>query len=325
MAHNLSIRQDGTVEFAFTGDRNRVWHGLGQQVEDYEVDDLTCWMDKAGMDWTAETSPVEFATPVGMATSSDHKVIYRSDSQDVLGVVGSKYNVVQPQEILGFFSDLIHLHDMKLSTAGCLFGGKRFFALAEMGKDFKLNGYDEIEGHLLLVTSLDGSLATTAKFVSTRVVCNNTLTIAMGESKGSLVKTSHRSEFDAKQVKIDLGLLDAGWETFKQNVTELSQKQMSAGQVREFFQSVIFNPTAEKQSSQALSRVEELVDCYATGDGAQWAYGSAWGALNAITNKFTHGFESGRQRQVGNQILSSMMGEAETIKRKAFADLLLAA
>ena len=299
MAHQLYTNKDGKVSFAFTGPREAVWHGLGQNLT--EGAELETWKVEAGMDWTAESAPVLFNVPAGVNAVSEkafpnQRVIYRSDTLDPLSIVSDEYNIVQPSEVIEFFRDLTERHGMKLSSAGCLFKGTRFWALAETGKEFQPIKGDSIIGHLLFVTSIDGSLSNTAKFVSTRVVCQNTLTIALGEKSTPIVRKTHRTVWDPTQVKIDLGVLNSNWEAFKGKLNALANHQMTDDEVKRFFKKTFYDPKKDEdsQTSGDMKRVMNLMSLYKTGAGAEYDYGTALGALNAVTNLFTHG--TGRVR-----------------------------
>ena len=181
------------------------WHGLGNQLAPNQP--LEVWAQQAGMNWKIEESEVRFVAggiSGGAALGSIHafpeqKVLYRSDTRAPLSVVSSRYQVVQPSEILEFYRDLTEVGGFELETAGVLKDGKKLWALARTGQSATLKGRDTVNGYLLLATACDGTLATTAQFTSVRVVCNNTLAVALGDSTGA-VKVPHRSQFDAAAV-----------------------------------------------------------------------------------------------------------------------------
>jgi phage/plasmid-like protein (TIGR03299 family) len=287
MSHEIDM-SNNRANMAFTGSRQAIWHGLGQELTDNASIDT--WKKEAGMDWVVEQSPVLFEDTLGISTFKDKKVLYRGDTRAPLSVVGSEYRIVQPEEILEFFRDLVDNNSMKLSTAGVLFGGKRFWALAELDKSAEVVNGDVINGYLLLSTSVDGSLATTAKVVSERVVCNNTLTIAMKEDSKNMMKVSHKSVWDASKVKFDMGLIDDSWGSFITNMRKLANTPMTAAEVRKFFVDVTYNKevAAEDQSWLAVKKVNDLMYLYANGAGSEYSKGTAWGALNAITDLYTH-------------------------------------
>lgn len=295
MAHQLYTNKDGKVSFAFTGPREAVWHGLGQNLT--EGADIETWKIEAGMDWNALESPILYrAYNHPLSEFPGRKALYRSDTGAALSILGNDYNVVQPGEVIEFFRDLTETHGMKLSSAGCLFGGTRFWALAETGNECQPISGDKIIGHLLFVTSIDGSLSNTAKFVSTRVVCQNTLTVALSEKSTPMVRKTHRKVWDPTEVKIDLGLLNSNWESFKTKLDALASHQMTDDEVKLFFKKTFFDPKKDEdhQTSGDRKCVNNLMSLYKTGTGAEYDYGTALGALNAVTNLFTHG--TGRVR-----------------------------
>jgi phage/plasmid-like protein (TIGR03299 family) len=183
---------------AYTG--QTPWHNLGNQLPAKQPIDV--WAREAGMDWSIRETPVRYmATPSNNDTShsssvsdlygepmefADQKVLYRSDTKAPLSVVSARYQVVQPRQVLEFYRDLTEVSGYELETAGVLKAGRKFWALARTGKSSVLKGSDVVNGYLLLATSCDGTLATTATPTTVRVVCNNTLSIALSGASGFL-------------------------------------------------------------------------------------------------------------------------------------------
>jgi len=164
MAHELTIRADGRAEFAYTG--AAAWHGLGQELPAGAP--LETWRTAAGMDWTIRRSVARFfadedtrADCFELCEVPGETVLFRSDTRAPLGIVSPDYEIVQPAQVLEFFRDLVAQHGMTLESAGTLFGGRRFFALAKLGEQ-TIVGADNVGGYLLLCTSADGTMATEA-------------------------------------------------------------------------------------------------------------------------------------------------------------------
>lgn len=323
MAHEIDM-SNGKANMAFTGSRDAIWHGLGQELTpDSTIEE---WQVQAGMNWAVKDSSVTFnainsdGIP-SVNTVRGKKCLYRSDTLASLSIVGEDFNVVQPAEVLEFFRDLVAQHGMVLSTAGCLFGGNRFWALAETGREMEITKGDSVKGHLMFVTSVDGTLSNTAKFVSTRVVCNNTLSVAMKEGGRVMVRKTHRGVWDPTQAKLDLGLLDSSWDAFMVDLKRLSNRKMNDGEVQNFFKKSFYDPKKD-ESDQPLGnrkRVNTLMELYTNGAGAEFAYGNAYGALNAVTNLFTHG--TGRQRVLERKFWGAYF-DNDGIKNGAMEDLL---
>lgn len=117
-------------------------------------------------------------------------------------------------------------------------GGKKSWALACTGQSTTPKGHDQGEGYLLLATACDGTLATTAQFASVRVVCNNTVHIALGDNTGAVL-VSHRSSFDADAVKRQLGIAASSWDSFMVRMRALPERKVSDAQDEAFLAKVL--------------------------------------------------------------------------------------
>jgi phage/plasmid-like protein (TIGR03299 family) len=166
-----------------------------------------------------------------------------------------------------------------------------------------------------LTTAVDGSLKTTGKFVSTRAICNNTLSIALAEGNKTVVAVSHRSEWDAEQVKVDLGLIDEGWFNFIKQMRKLAETPITGKQAEFFYQDLIFENKKPEPTGAELRKVGKLLDLYHNGMGAELGNGTAWNALNAVTEMFTHG--TGRKDPSAQMWDSLVVGAQDNLKTKA--------
>lgn len=317
MAHLLQ-------QMAYVGETP--WHGLGNVLP--EKQPIEVWQDKAGMAWSIESAPVNFmAHAVGNLSTihafPDQKVLYRSDSKEPLSVVSNRYQVVQPREVLEFYRDLSEIAGYELETAGVLKGGKKFWALAKTGQSTTLKGSDAVNGYLLLATSCDGSLATTATPTTIRVVCNNTLSIAI-KGATAAVKVGHRSQFDAQAVKRQLGVAVSQWDSFMYNMKVLSERKVKTHESMNYFLRVICdtkpagNDSGGLINERALKKVQNLYEGAGKGSDLDSAKGTAWGLLNAVTEYVDH---ERRARNVDNRMDSAWFG----LKQRALDQALLLA
>ncbi|MHB8851631.1 MAG: DUF932 domain-containing protein [Acidithiobacillus ferriphilus] len=220
--------------------RETPWHGLGNRLPDKQP--LEVWLEAAGMDWEIKTTDVLFRIGTGnnfnVHSNPDAKVLYRSDTLAPLSVVSPRYKVVQPKEILEFYRDLVSLGGFELETAGVLKEGKKLWALAKTGEETVLKGGDRVKGYLLLATSCDGTLATTAQFTSVRVVCNNTLQIATNDRAGA-IKVPHSTKFDPLVVKQALGVGASAWDAFAEKAQALSGRKVNRMDVTKYIIDVL--------------------------------------------------------------------------------------
>ncbi|WP_342702389.1 DUF932 domain-containing protein [Burkholderia arboris] len=299
------------------------WHGLGNQLAPNQP--LEVWARQAGMDWVIESSEVRFvAGGDGLGTIHafpEQKVLYRSDTKEPLSVVSDRYKVVQPMQILEFYRDLTEVGGFELETAGVLKGGKKLWALARTGQTVNLKGNDEVNGYLLLATACDGTMATTAQFTSVRVVCNNTLQIALGDSNGA-IKVPHRSQFDPLAVKRQLGIAVSSWDAFMVRMRALSERKIKQDTALEYFRRVFaYTPSSLPASidtgtnERAIKATAELFAGSGKGSDLASATGTAWGLVNSVTEYIDH---HRRARSDDHRRDTAWFGNGATLKQRAW-------
>lgn len=327
MTAEITIRADGTVEMAYL-DGVYCWHGLGNELQPgATIDD---WKKAAGMDWRALRGrvryPVSADPSVAMRVSPHQVVIFREDTGDELGIVSDGFNIVQPGATLEFFRDLVGAAGMQLQTAGTLFGGRKFWALAKVGEAAIIDPKNLVRANLLIATALDGSMATEAFYCSTVVVCNNTLRMARGE-KGTKIKINHRSVFDPQAVKAELGI-EAAQSVFERTISEmrvLAEKRMeerdvvtlTAELVKPGFAELAADEQAKIMRSKPVDTIGRLaLDGGAIGSDLDGNKGTAWGWLNSVTEYVDH---QARAKTADNRMDNAFFGKGAELKERAYA------
>jgi phage/plasmid-like protein (TIGR03299 family) len=300
------------------------WHGLGHQLPARQP--IEVWAQHAGMDWEIRETPVRFITGTAgnlgaIETFPDNKVLFRSDTNAPLSVVSQRFQVVQPREILEFYRDLTEISGFELETAGVLKGGRKFWALARTGQSGTLKGNDVSNGYVLLATACDGTLATTAQFTSIRVVCNNTLAIALSGCSNA-VKVPHSTSFDAQAVKRQLGINVSVWDDFMYRLKALSERKVKPLEAQRFLQRVFTEESAKGPytNERALAKAQSLFDGAGRGAELASAKGTAYGLLNAVTEFVDH---ERRARSTDHRLDSAWFGQGAAIKQKALEQALL--
>lgn len=300
------------------------WHGLGNRLS--EKQPIEVWQREAGMDWKIQDSPVHFKSNSIGAVGSIHtfpeqKVLYRSDTKAPLSVVSQRYQVVQPREVLEFYRDLTEVSGYELETAGVLKGGRKFWALARTGKGTTLKSTDQVNCYLLLATSCDGTLATTATPTTVRVVCNNTLAIAL-DSNPSSIKVPHSTRFDPQAIKKQLGIAVSQWDGFMYRMRALSERKVQWHEAMGFFMNVLCDAAPDSPlpevipNERALRRVQNLYEGAGRGSTMASASGTAWGLLNAVTEYVDH---ERRARSIEYRMDSAWFGQGASMKQKALS------
>lgn len=295
------------------------WHGLGNPLTQNQP--LEVWLHEAGMDWDIQSSPVHYQGQDALRQYDGAKVLYRSDTGDALSVVSNRYQVVQPREVLEFYRDLVEVGGFELETAGVLKGGKKLWALARTGQETLLKGDDRVAAYLLLATACDGTLATTARFTSVRVVCNNTLAIATSESQGA-IKVPHSTKFDPDKVKQQLGIGISSWQRFVVDMRRLADRPVHPFEARRYLVELMGDPelTFHRQPNlKVLNHVFELFVGAGKGATLASANDTAWGLVNAVTQYVDH---ERRARSVDNRLDSAWFGAGAAIKQRALEQAL---
>ncbi|CAB4123281.1 LGT_TIGR03299, phage/plasmid-like protein TIGR03299 [uncultured Caudovirales phage] len=318
MAHELTMNGD-VAEMAFVG--ATPWHGLGQKLEqDASFDE---WQIAAGMNWSIESSPVQFYNDdSGYATNvfDGKNVLYRSDTKAPLSIVTDRYKAVQPVEVLHFFKSLVEENGFKLHTAGTLFGGKRMWALAETGNFGEVSKDDGVGGFLLLSTSCDRSLSTTARFTTVRVVCNNTLSWA-SQDNTNMVSFNHMQKFDHEAVKTKLASSVASFGSFMEMAKFLQKQQLDMGRAKTFLLELLKEPEQDFQIVPDSKPYQKILSLYESeAKGHELAEHTKWGMLNAVTEYFDH---HATNRTQDSKLNSAWFGNGNKVKTKA-VELLLA-
>jgi phage/plasmid-like protein (TIGR03299 family) len=207
-------------------------------------------------------TPVRFmaesAGPLGsIKTFADQKVLYRSDTQDACRSSPNRYQVVQPSEVLEFYRDLTQV-------AGYELGNRRGAERRRSGhwhapvNPLHSEGNDLVQGYLLLATSCDGTLATTATPTTVRVVCNNTLTIAVNGAV-SAIKVPHNTRFDAQAVKQQLGIAVSQWDGFMYRMRTLAERKVKSHEAMAYFLRVLCE--VDPNSSRSVEPDQRTCAC----------------------------------------------------------------
>ncbi|MGQ1309255.1 DUF932 domain-containing protein [Acinetobacter baumannii] len=341
MAHQIET-------MAFVG--QTPWHGLGNQLPQNQP--IEIWAQQAGMDWRIESSNVSYMAKNERGQNilmpyEEQRVLYRSDTHAPLSVVSQRYQEVQPKEILEFYRDLTEQSGFELETAGVLKGGRKFWALARTGQSTALKGKDVSNGYILLATACDGTLATTAQFTSVRVVCNNTLSIAIrGQTSGEgVVKVPHSTKFDAEKIKQQLGISIKTWNEHMYEMKQLSQRKVTQQEAAAYFDAVFNNTTLnatdqeesiiqyylkaasmDKKSnsksepnSRAMSKAMEMFNGQGRGAELSSAKDTAYGLLCSITEFIDH---ERRSMSRDHRLNSAWFGMGATIKQRGLESAL---
>ena len=316
MAHLL---ESVNGETAFASFREPAWHGLGEVFTE-EVS-TTEMLKKAKLNnWNVRLEDIEI--PTDFDSDKNYSFVVRDNpftkgNKDVLGVVGERYVPLQNEDLFDFADNLLD-NGGRWETAGSIKGGRVVFGALALERETVLdpNGVsDKINTYLLVNTSHDGSIAIQASITPVRVVCANTLNLALGNrGRGGSVKQSFKIRHtQTAQGKVAvareaLGLANAYMDEFSKMANAMIETEITKAQ---FDKIVDLAYPAPKDDSKKVSitkhanKIDLLNEIY-VGDFNNTIAGTAWGALNALTERLDW-HRAGRKGQT-ETILSGASG-----------------
>ena len=263
------------------------WHSLGFQV----AGNLTPheMMVASKTDW--EVKKYRLFDEDGREVT-DNQVLRRTSDMRQLDVVGDDWKPLQNSDAFDFFNKFIDLGEMTMETAGSLRGGQYVWALAKVGKSFTLFGGDKVESYLLFTNTHKYGKSIDVRFTPTRVVCNNTLTMALGGKGDNAFKSSHRVVFNAEEAMKVMKIADNKLETYEEAASFLGSKLYTIETVKEFLNQVfpvqIVKEDSKRKQKEMSKNGDLALKALEFQPGTEFAPGSWWQAINAITYVTDH-------------------------------------
>ncbi len=296
MAHELETVNGQT---AFASLRQPAWHGLGTVFEE-EVN--TAEMLKlAHLDnWNVRLEDV--SVPEGFNSDKNYSFVTRTNpfdktQNDILGVVGERYKVLQNEDLFSFGDNLLD-GGGRWETAGSIKGGRVVFGSIALTDQITLdpNGRaDKIDNYLLINTSHDGSVAIQASITPVRVVCANTLNLALTSLKGKnkapkqTFKIRHTQTAEGKiaVAREALGLAHSYLDEFSTMAQAMIEKEITKAQFDDIVALAYPAPKGEdkKGSHKKYDSKIDLLQSIYVGQYNDTIAGTAWGAYNALTER----------------------------------------
>jgi phage/plasmid-like protein (TIGR03299 family) len=280
-----AIANNGTIDL-FASHREPAWHGLGRVFED-EVTDYADMLDLAGLNnWNVREVDVNVPGADRFAVSAKAIVATIGTEDVVLGVTGERYQIVQNEAA---FSFLQSLHDgASWETAGAIKDGRVVFGSMVFDRDFVIDPSgvaDNIKSYLLVYTSHDGSTGVAGGITPVRVVCQNTLNVAMGSIKQTFKIRHTASAADRMAAEAAL------WRQANDYMDEFeveAQSLYSKSVTDKAFFSLVEDmfPKPEKDVKGAVTKWENRMGLFTQawkGEPNAGIRNTAWGALNALT------------------------------------------
>lgn len=273
MAHNIE-------SLFYT--REKPWHGLGIQIQEAPTSAKAIRL--AGLDWTVEAKPVFEENNIEIP---NYKANTRNTDGRILGIVTDRYKIVQNIEAFSFTDEIVG-DEVRYETAGSLQGGKKIWLLAKL-PDTTVVG-DAVEPYLCFTNSHDGSGSIRVCMTPIRVVCNNTLNIALRDAKRHW-STKHIGDMKSKLTEARQALELAQEYMYSLNKTAdvLANTSISMDKIQECLDELF--PVNEDDSDIKKNNVQRIKDeymvCYFMPDLVKFQ-GTVWGVINAMCDMTNH-------------------------------------
>lgn len=309
---------NGRVAMMYTGDVP--WHGLGVHMDAPATARET--IAAAGLDY--EVDLVAMTTTDGIPVPQKRAVV-RTDTNDVLGVVGGNYVPVQNRQAFNFLDAVVADGGLRYHTAGALRKGERIWLLAKLPGQIRVRFSEDVsEKYLLLSNSHDGSSALRVHYTSIRVVCSNTLSLADREGRGEGIAIRHQGNLASKvrQAQDVLGLARRYFDDLEGHIDLMARHYPSYAQVSAYFKNLVPDPE-EGNKSRAENVRGELFRLFENGKGQDIPeiQGTTWAVLNAVTEYVDHRRPTRAKTEfdrAANRLESAWFGSGSLMKQKAF-------
>ena len=266
--------------------REKPWHGLGTKVD--KAPNSAEALELAGLNWKVEQTPVYTADGTLIP---NYKANRRNTDKSVLGIVTDRYQIVQNDEAFEFTDSIVGKTEngvVKYETAGSLNHGKKIWLLAKMPTQKVLD--DEVEPYMCFTNSHDGSGAIRICMTPIRVVCQNTLNMALSQAKRSW-STKHVGDIESKleEAKMCLELADEYMYNLGIEAEKLANTALRREQIDEILNEMfpVDDLTSERKKSNIQQIKDEFYIAYFMPDIEKFI-GTAWGAINAMSDCVTH-------------------------------------
>ena len=342
MSHEITIRKNGFAEAMYAG-LEPAWHGLGQVVD--EAPTSADAMKLAGLLWTVEQHPIQtIVSQEHMDEEGNPKIEndiveipdrvanVRSDNHSVLGVVGCGYRPVQNCEAFSFVDDLIETGEIRYEAAGSLRGGKTIWLLGKMPERIFITEQDTTDQYILFTNGHDGTRAVHILPTAVRVVCSNTLNLAMRKTQSTsrrmtFVHTGNiRSKLDeARQM---LGLVNRQFESYAIEAKAMASVTLTSEQRSDYCFKLFPNIDGQNNTRREKTRAEIMSLMNDQTNTLAGMRGTAWAALNAVTQYVDHSMTKNisTKRTVLEQseyrMASTIVGHGARIKAEAWENAL---
>ncbi len=317
MAHALATT-NGRTAMAYFGETP--WHRLGTRLN--EPATAAEAIEAAGLNYQVELHPLMTERWIDVP---QRKAVLRTDTKEVLGVVGNSYQPIQNYQCFGFLDAVVADGDLRYHTAGVLGKGERIWMLAKIPGEIRIKDSDDVtEKFLLLHNSHDGTSSLRVFFTPIRVVCANTLAIAERRGHGQGISIHHKGNLESKIAEAQeiLGFAKRFFDDAAEKINRLASYHPTRQQLDQYFRS-IYPDREESENHRSRKTRADLFRLFEFGRGQNIPASrfTAWSAYNAVTEYVDH-FRSTRGKSQlqrdSTRLKSAWFGSGAKLKSEAW-------
>ncbi len=319
MAHNLELNEQ-TGKYSYVGVGQPAWHGLGKTVENALTSDEV--VKESGQDYQVIKKPIEFEIGGKTRTFSEKFVICREDTFAPLGVCGRNWTPLQNDEAFKFFDAIVDRKEAIYHTAGVLGKGEKSWILAKLPSYIRVGNDDIIEEYALITNAFTGHDAVEIALTNIRVVCQNTLMMALAGAKGKRkISIPHTRDIVAQVERAHeaLGLFSQYSKDVEAAFNRMAKVKITDAILRQYLDSLLPKSTDEESpitmSHKNRITIEEFfVD--GIGQDIKTAKGTMFGLYQAVTGFTSHVKDYANETAKFRNLL--MGGASYKMNQKAF-------
>lgn len=325
MAHEIDFttQAQGSAMFAY----KPAWHGFGTVVS--EAQTSADALRIAGLDWTVALTDLAAIMPDGSHQPIDtHRATMRTDTGKALGAVGLRYQPLQNRDAFAWMDEVVGEQLAIWHTCGSLRGGKDVWMLAKLPGNLEVCDRDVLDKYVLITNNHAGTGAVRLFPTSVRVVCANTLRLAISEvdsnkSDAGLplgLKLFHTAGSLGKRVQKArelLGVIGKSHDEFAQAARSMLAKPLNTQQVSDYFGGLVEN-RSDRNREKVLG---QLWDRFALPTNEGGYKSNAWTAYNAASEWADHELRvTGKgEKRMERKFRSCLFGSAHAFKERAWA------
>lgn len=297
------------------------WHGLGVPVSPDMTD--AQMLRAAGLDWTVSKHPIFTEVGGERQEIASRRALVRDTDSSVLDIVGSGWNPVQNAEAMRFFRSFVAAGEAQMETAGSLRGGRTIWGLANLGTGFEVTSGDRVQGYLLLASPHESGKSVLARVTTVRVVCANTLALAVRGQAKFEARFNHRSAFDPESAREAMGLARQAVSEQERNIRLLQRLNLTREDCIRIL-APVYQPQADDvellvrdPETHCSPSVARILEAAVRGAGA--VPGTGWGLMCGVTYAADHMANPSRPDQ---RLHSTWFGTEAQRKQQVMSRLL---